>query len=450
MKRFFHPLTIACCLLLLAEMARAQCSTGLCGPPATPPAAVARVVATTADGRSLGSGTLVHRDQQRGIVLTCAHLFEPRPDSLVVIFPNGHRADAVVVKLDRTWDLAALEIARPDVPPMAIAADHPRLNEPLRSCGYGGDGRYWINDGRAMGYLKMAGGSTHETLQLSGFARDGDSGGPVLNARGELTAVLWGTDGRRVVGTYCGRIRKFLADVLAMARHVPAGAPSVPTDPSPRGPSEFDDFRSRLDGLARGIASLDDQRSTDEQRNELQMGRLENSITLLAALGERLKTIESAIASRGRQSGAATVNQTPAPPSSSFVQTVLPPALAALGWTGPPSILGILALRLAASLLRRRAAKRANKQDGHVLAEHLNDDYAAQLAGVYALSGRSPMADVTLGREYDQELEQAATGSDVALARWARELRQRVARRLYRIHAASPVPSEPTTTETHP
>ena len=53
------------------------------------------------------------------------------------------------------------------------------------------------------------------------------------------------------------------------------------------------------------------------------------------------------------------------------------------------------------------------------------------------------MADVTLGREYDEELRQAEQSSDAALARWARSLRERVARRFYRIHDEAPLPSEP-------
>jgi hypothetical protein len=131
-----------------------------------------------------------------------------------------------------------------------------------------------------------------------------------------------------------------------------------------------------------------------------------------------------------------------------LVEKVLPGVLAALGWTGPPSVAAIIALRLVAGVVRRRVAKRRRRGSSNARSRTkrprpLNDDYAEQLARVYALSGRSPVADATLGREYDEELRRAEAGSDAALARWARTLRERVARRFYRIHDESPTPSEP-------
>ena len=80
----------------------------------------------------------------------------------------------------------------------------------------------------------------------------------------------------------------------------------------------------------------------------------------------------------------------------------------------------------------------------------MNDSYAAQLAEVFALSGHSPTADATLGREYDKELLQAEQSSDGALAAWAHKLRERVAKSFYRIHDRQPTPAEPVTKRTLP
>ena len=75
-------------------------------------------------------------------------------------------------------------------------------------------------------------------LLLTGHARDGDSGSPVFNRRGELVAVCWGSDDRGVVGTFSGRIRQFLRGVIqkiALGRGVAKqpGPPLGETQPSP-------------------------------------------------------------------------------------------------------------------------------------------------------------------------------------------------------------------------
>jgi hypothetical protein len=50
-------------------------------------------------------------------------------------------------------------------------------------------------------------------VELSTAARQGDSGGPILNARGELAGVLFGAGWGRTTGSYCGRVRSFLDSV---------------------------------------------------------------------------------------------------------------------------------------------------------------------------------------------------------------------------------------------
>ena len=48
-------------------------------------------------------------------------------------------------------------------------------------------------------------------IELSAPARNGDSGGPILNSRGELAGVLFGSAFGRTSGSYCGRLRWFIA-----------------------------------------------------------------------------------------------------------------------------------------------------------------------------------------------------------------------------------------------
>jgi hypothetical protein len=56
-------------------------------------------------------------------------------------------------------------------------------------------------------------------VEVAVSARQGDSGGPILNSRGELAGVLFGEGHGRTSGSYCGRVRWFLTSVV---RPVPA------------------------------------------------------------------------------------------------------------------------------------------------------------------------------------------------------------------------------------
>ena len=461
MNRLRTRLPAPFCLLMIAILRSAvlgQCTQESCPRPVAPHPAVVRVAHVTSGGsRCYGSGTLVYKDAAQGIVVTCAHLFRGQEGKVVVTFPDGRPIEADLVAVDRAWDLAAVKIAPPQAEPVTVAAQHPKPGDPLQSCGYGFDGRYWCNQGRALGYARTAGTSTHEMLELSGCARDGDSGGPVFNASGELVAVLWGTDGRMVGGTFCGRVRKFLAGVFSPGRlpdQHPGPAP-LPPGASPGKPSlpglddHISEIRQRLDGL---IAQLNDARQQQAEQEQSWNGRLEkieNAVTLVGGLKDRIDEANEAVGSDNlRTVIREAVTGVMAERTPGAATTILPAVLAALGWTGPPSLAAIFALRLVAGLLRRRIARRrrGDPRTGRPRprrAKPLNDDYARQLAGVYALSGRSPIADATLGREYDEELRRSERSSDAAFARWARALRQRVARRFYRIHDESPLPSEP-------
>jgi len=423
-----------------------------------PHGSVVRVVNAAGNSRWYGSGTLVQADAQRGIILTCGHLFSRGAGTVAVTFPDARSCDARVLAVDRTWDLAALAIVQPAAAPVRIAAESPQPGEPLASCGYGSDGRYGCNQGRALGYVRTAAGASYETLELSGSARDGDSGGPVFNQQGELVAVLWGTDGRMVSGTYCGRIRKFLAGILAHGnppQPQPSPDPLAPASPlQPQSPvqgNSSDAIHKRLDGLA---ASLQDAHRRLGSQEESLGQRMQQAIELAAALKGRVEKAEAVV---GGENLRAVVRDVAvgviADKGPGLAAALLPGLLAALGWTGPPAVAAILAIRLAAALVKRRVQQRSqagtDAGGGQAkAAKPLNDDYAGQLARVFALSGRSPLGDVTLGREYDEELRRAAGSSDAVLARWARELRDRVAQRFFRIHGESPLPAEPVSSGT--
>lgn len=174
-----------------------------------PHPAVVRVVAPERDGTSYGSGALVAVNDSSGLVLTNWHVVRDASDKIVVYFPDGFHSGAYLLKTDRDWDLAALAIRRPNVPPIPISNDVPRPGEELTIAGYG-SGSYRAVTGRLTQYVSPGGNQPFEMIEMSAPARNGDSGGPILNSRGELAGTLFGSAFGRTTGSYCGRLRWFL------------------------------------------------------------------------------------------------------------------------------------------------------------------------------------------------------------------------------------------------
>jgi hypothetical protein len=179
---------------------------------AQPHPAVVRVVAPERDGLSLGSGSLVAVNDASGLVLTNWHVVRDAAGQVGVIFPDGFRSAATVARVDRDWDLAALVIWRPNVPPIPLSSQAPRPGDMLTIAGYG-SGPYRAISGRCTEYVAPAEKLPYEMIELDAPARQGDSGGPILNSRGELAGVLFGSAFGRTTGSYCGRVRGFMASV---------------------------------------------------------------------------------------------------------------------------------------------------------------------------------------------------------------------------------------------
>jgi hypothetical protein len=161
---------------------------------------------------SYGSGTLVDAKGDFGLVVTNYHVINEATENISVIFPDGFYSLATVRKIDKNWDLAALVIKRPAVSPVPMAQAAPRPGEPLTIAGYG-SGKYRAASGACTQYVAPGMRMPFEMVELAAKARQGDSGGPILNQRGELAGVLFGEGGGRTAGSYCGRVKWFLASL---------------------------------------------------------------------------------------------------------------------------------------------------------------------------------------------------------------------------------------------
>lgn len=213
---------------------------------------------------TLGSGTLVGRNESLGLVLTCAHLFEKcgtdfspcnssTPPQIIVTFPTAGQFAAQLVAIDRANDLAALSIRCPQVEPLPVAEGDPAGL--LTACGFGPNGVFRAMQGSIAGSAKAA-AATYPSIVMCGAVRPGDSGGAVLNTRGQLVGVVWGQRDCQTYAT-CGRpvceflncVRgKLFGNQQVVANRQPSASPP-PQAPSPH--FDWQTWTSELDARIR-------------------------------------------------------------------------------------------------------------------------------------------------------------------------------------------------------
>lgn len=183
-------------------------------PASTPHPAVVRIIVKERDGESMGSGSLIDIRDSFGLVITNWHVIRDAAGDITVVFPDGFKSAARIVKADRDWDLAALSIWRPPVKPLPIATVAPQPGDTLSIAGYGATGDYRHVAGRCTQYQAPSEKHPFEIVELSAEARQGDSGGPIFNERGELAGVLFGSSDGTTSGSYAGRIQEFLGTLI--------------------------------------------------------------------------------------------------------------------------------------------------------------------------------------------------------------------------------------------
>jgi hypothetical protein len=175
-----------------------------------PHPAVARIISPERGATAYGSGTLVDVRDQYGLVVTNWHVVRDATGVVEVVFPSGFRSHARPLKVDPDWDLAALVIWRPPIEPVVLAAQPPRPGDPLTIHGYG-QGQYRSVTGRCTSYYAPRRDYPLELVELNVEARQGDSGGPIFNQRGELAGVLFGAGQGTTLGSFGPRVGTFLA-----------------------------------------------------------------------------------------------------------------------------------------------------------------------------------------------------------------------------------------------
>ena len=183
-----------------------------------PRPAVCRIECVAGPSKDCGTGVLVEARDGRARVLTAWHVVRDGRNAITLRWPDGTSGPARVTAWDSAWDLAVLSAAAPAAAPMPIAARPPAPGDRLTLAGYGPvPFTYREASGEVTQFLGPTGRHPMHMLEVRAAARQGDSGGPIFNARGELVAVLWGSTGGLTAGSHVAEIRRMLGQPVAAA-----------------------------------------------------------------------------------------------------------------------------------------------------------------------------------------------------------------------------------------
>ncbi|MBA3483871.1 MAG: trypsin-like peptidase domain-containing protein [Pirellulales bacterium] len=377
---------------------------------------------------------------ERGLILTCAHLFAEGTGRVVIEFPNGQTHGALLVGVDKNADLAALEIAKPSERPAPLDSQFTPTGA-LLACGFGSSGEYRCVDGQVIGYSE---GPGQRSLRMTGAVRPGDSGGGVFDGQGRLTAVVWGESGGVTYASTGRPLAAFLNCVLGSRRVAPAASPPVANEaacpdgrcplvrPGLLGRAPADSLPAAEGGSGGGVGG------GRAGADPIASSRPCDCKDKLAAIAARLEGLERLPPNNGEVSSS--------PPALGGTARVLATlATAALGISGPTGWGVIAAASVGGWLIGRRRRSRAKALDSRLstldtqeataaadvsFPIERDDREARELLRLSQLEGRDPLQDAVAGRLALDRLDALAEGdADPQHASWAdrlrRELRER-------------------------
>jgi Do/DeqQ family serine protease len=165
--------------------------------------------------RGLGSGVIIQGD---GRVVTNAHVVDGA-DRVRVMLTDGREFDAKVVGIDKPTDLAVLDVEATGLPTLPFGdSDKPRVGDVLLAVG----NPLGVGQTVTMGILSAKGrdtgtgdGSYEDFLQTDAPINQGNSGGALVTAQGELIGI-----NSQILSPSGGNIGIGFAIPASMARHV--------------------------------------------------------------------------------------------------------------------------------------------------------------------------------------------------------------------------------------
>lgn len=156
---------------------------------------------------------LVATDDTWGYVLTAYHVIDERVDGPTCKF-GSWSAQGKVVGEDRKHDIAVVQLVKPPVKPMGLAATMPGRGTQIWIAGYPHARSYRQTAGQIRGLMTSREGGAW--IRTSALATEGVSGGPIFNSRREVVALLVARDNSRSQWSPgCGPMLAQLQQLLA-------------------------------------------------------------------------------------------------------------------------------------------------------------------------------------------------------------------------------------------
>jgi Do/DeqQ family serine protease len=142
--------------------------------------------------RSLGSGVLISND---GYVVTNSHVIGSEKAEITVVFADKHEAPARIIGIDKATDLALVKVAKPSQAALQWG-DSNRLKVAEWVLAIGSP--YQLNQTVTLGIISALGrrnlgfSEYEDFIQTDAAINQGNSGGALVNGRGELIGINTG------------------------------------------------------------------------------------------------------------------------------------------------------------------------------------------------------------------------------------------------------------------
>jgi hypothetical protein len=215
---------------------------------AAAPNSICQVTVTIGTTRSTTSG--VYLTPQ--LILTVAHVFADGPGPITISSPAGDVQIGILKRLNSQIDLAAIGVSSKHPTPRKLARQPPTRHTTIYAAGCGRTGRLRVWTGRVLGWVSRRLTASADTMVITGQAGSGDSGGPIIDAAGDVVGIIWGTRDGNTYAVDLDTITAFLTPTgAASAIAAPAAG-----DPTPAIQLELAELRSAIFALRTQLAEV--------------------------------------------------------------------------------------------------------------------------------------------------------------------------------------------------
>lgn len=151
------------------------------------------VVAIGQPDRVYGGGVVLEGGRY---VLTVNHVIEDmvkKNKDIVITYRDGSTTNAAVVKRNRHFDIALLEVQRPNAPGLRLAGEHDiSIGEHVRTLGHPFAITWMVSDGivSRLSYFPPDVDGNRFVVWTTAWIEGGNSGGPLVNDRGEVVGLV--------------------------------------------------------------------------------------------------------------------------------------------------------------------------------------------------------------------------------------------------------------------